>query len=164
MHIIVKSTFNRRPITQMSTVNAFHRWTDRMRWTMPEHSLPFGIVKLDQLQWAIAFQRPIKIPQFTVDLGDDRCIGKTLTDSSSHGIRCGFPGFAGDHFAVGQRNVDVGAWLCGHFGIVVGLELVPETDAIFDERRRRTELLDWTKNNVFFLYFYLNLIYLQVLF
>lgn len=136
MHIVVEAVLNWRPVAQMTAVDAFHGFAHDVGGAVPENGLRLWVVKLEQLERAVALEHSVQIPYLAVHLGDDGVVGQSLTNATSHLVWSSLPGSGIHLLAIGQSYLNGFTGLGCQFGKVLCLALVPEDVALLNVFRQ----------------------------
>lgn len=131
--VVVEAILDGRAVAEASTVYPLERLAEDVSARVPEHLLRLAVVELEQLQAAVALQRPVQVPQYIVHLGDDRVVGQTLADALGHVVWSGAPRLT-LHLLTVLQGDGYFDWRLGfQIGEVLRLQLVVHDNTVLNE-------------------------------
>eukprot|EP00050_Salpingoeca_kvevrii_P006220 m.288086 g.288086 ORF g.288086 m.288086 type:complete len:548 (-) comp11898_c0_seq1:182-1825(-) len=145
--VVVEAVGNGWAIAQAAALVELHCLAKHVGRRVPEDLLALGVVKLEKLNVAVALEDAVEVPQLAVDLGDDGVVGQALADQAGNIVGRRAPRLAVKHLAIGEGDLDGAGLLGSNLGLLLGVELLKELDALIEVRRawvaqeRRQDLL-----------------------
>jgi hypothetical protein len=141
VHVVVEAVLDGWTIAEASAIGQLHGLAHQVSSRVPEHILALLVVELQQLEVAVALERPIQVPELVVDLGNHCIVGEALADLLGYLVRSGAPRLAGYLFTIGQHDLDRLGLLGRQLGLVLLHELVPDGQSVLNKIRSWLKLV-----------------------
>jgi hypothetical protein len=122
VEVVIEAVLDRRADRDLGAgEQVLHRLGHDVRAVVPDHRQRLGVLGADQADLRVVRDRPVEVPQSTVDLDDEGTLGKALGDHPRH-LHPGHAAREGARAPVGKgkgdlfrsRRVERGGCQCVH--------------------------------------------------
>lgn len=119
-HVVEETLRGRRTVGKETSVFAFTCLAQSVGAGVPEYLTSLGVAERHKKDIAVLLQRPVQVPQLSINLGNNNIGTQILGHIAQERSRSGFEGFGGDRgggVAVANVKSDVDLWVRAIFGL-----------------------------------------------